>query len=241
VSSREDHGRYRGRRRAPTPPRSRYAAVVTSAFLGAGVVALGTAAAFPGNSAADPAALTAASANGAVTSTDLSDRQATLDRATRGDNRTDASATNAAATLDQVAPEVWLLPLKNYTVSSPFGIRWGVIHPGVDLAIAEGTPYVAAHSGTVILARFEGGYGYVIEIDCGNGTTVVYGHSSALFVHEGQKVEAGQVIGLTGNTGYSTGPHLHLEIRQNGQAINPVPYLLGKGVDIAGKTDALTS
>jgi murein DD-endopeptidase MepM/ murein hydrolase activator NlpD len=237
VSSREDHGRYRGRRRAPTPPRSRYAAVVTSAFLGAGVVALGTAAAFPGN-ATDPAALTAASANGSVTSTDLSDRQASLDRATRGDNRTDA--TNAAATLDQVAPDVWLLPLKNYTVTSPFGLRWGTLHPGVDLAISEGTPYVAVHSGTVILARAEGGYGFAIEIDCGDGTTVVYGHSSVLLVHEGQKVEAGQVIGLTGNTGYTTGPHLHLEIRQNGQAVNPVPYLLGKGVDINAKTDALT-
>lgn len=237
MSSREDRGRYRGRRRAPTPPRSRYAAVVTSAFLGAGVVALGTAAAFPNNAATDPGALTAASANGAISTTDLSDRQATLDRATRGDNRTDAAAT----TLDQVAPDVWLLPLKNYTVTSPFGLRWGVIHPGVDLAINEGTPYVAAHSGTVILARFEGGYGYAIEIDCGNGTTVVYGHSSALLVHEGQKVEAGQVIGLTGNTGYSTGPHLHLEIRQNGQAINPVPYLLAKGVDINAKTDALTA
>jgi murein DD-endopeptidase MepM/ murein hydrolase activator NlpD len=233
VSSREDRGRYRGRRRAPTPPRSRYAAVVTTAFLGAGVVALGTAAAFPDHTA-DPAALTAANASGSVTSTDLSDRQATLDRATRGDNRTDA-----ASTVDQMAPDIWLLPLKNYTVSSPYGLRWGVIHPGVDLAVMEGTPYVAAHSGTVILARFEGGYGYAIEIDCGNGTTLVYGHSSALLVHEGQKVEAGQVIGLTGDTGYSTGPHLHFEVRQNGDAINPLPFLLSKGVDVVNKTDAL--
>ncbi len=239
MSSREDRGRYRGRRRAPTPPRSRYAAVVTTAFLGAGVVALGTAAAFPGGDhAADPTALTAASASGTGTATDLADRQATLDRATRGDNRTDA--TNVASTVDQSAPDVWLLPLKNYTVSSAFGLRWGVIHPGVDLAVNEGTPYVATHAGTVILARFEGGYGYAIEIDCGNGITTVYGHSSVLLVHEGQKVEAGQVIGLTGNTGYSTGPHLHYEVRQNGQAINPLPFLLSKGVDIANKTDPLT-
>jgi murein DD-endopeptidase MepM/ murein hydrolase activator NlpD len=194
-------------------------------------VALGTAAAFPDN-ASDPGALTAA---GAVTSTDLADRQATLDRATRGDNRTDA----AASTVDQMVPEFWLLPLKNYTVSSPFGPRWGLTHPGVDLATNEGTPYFAAHAGTVVLARSDGGYGLAIEIDCGNGTTLVYGHSSALLVHEGQKVEAGQLLGLTGNTGYSTGPHLHFEVRQHGQAVNPVSFLLGKGVDIANKPQSV--
>jgi murein DD-endopeptidase MepM/ murein hydrolase activator NlpD len=180
----------------------------------------------------DPATLSAAS--GALGSTDLSDRQATLDRATRGDNRA-----ASASTVDQVAPDIWLLPMKNYTVTSPYGLRWGVSHPGVDLATAEGTPYTAVHSGTVILARFEGGYGYAIEIDCGNGTTVVYGHSSVLFVHEGQKVEAGQVIGLTGSTGYSTVPQLHLEVRQGGQAVNLLPYLLTKGVDVVNKTDAM--
>ena len=84
-----------------------------------------------------------------------------------------------------------------------------------------------------------GGYGWMIEIDCGNGVTTVYGHSSVLLVHEGQKVEAGQVIGLTGNTGYSTGPHLHFEVRQSEQAIDPVPFLLTKGVDVANKTQAI--
>src|SRR5262249_42881540 len=183
VSSREDHGRYRGRRRAPTPPRSRYAAVVTTAFLGAGVVALGTASALPDQ--ADPT-LTAASASGAASANDLADRQANLDRATRGDDRT-----GATSTADQLAPDFWVLPLKNYTVSSPFGQRWGTIQPGVDLAVAEGTPYVAAHSGTVVLARFAGGYGYEIAIDSGNGITTIYGHSSVLLVREGQKVDAG--------------------------------------------------
>jgi murein DD-endopeptidase MepM/ murein hydrolase activator NlpD len=230
VSSREDHGRYRGRRRAPTPPRSRYAAVVTTAFLGAGVVALGAAAAFPDH-ATDPGALTAA---GAVTSTDLSDRQATLDRATRSDNRTDA-----ASTVDQLSPDFWLLPLKNYTVSSPYGPRWGLSHPGVNLAANEGTPFVAAHAGTVVLARAAGGYGLAIEIDTGNGTTLVYGHASALLVREGQKVEAGQVIGFTGTTGYSTVPQLYFEVRQHGQPTNPVSFLLAKGVDIANKTQSV--
>ena len=233
MSSREDHGRYRGRRRAPTPPRSRYAAVVTTAFLGAGAIALGTAAAFPDN-ATDPTALTAASASGAVSSNDVADRQATLDRATRGDDRA-----GTPSTVDQFAPDIWLLPLKNYSVSSPYGPRWGAIHRGVDLAVPEGTPYMAAHAGTVVIARAMGGYGWMIEIDCGNGVTTVYGHSSVLLVHEGQKVEAGQVIGLTGNTGYSTGPHLHFEVRQSEQAIDPVPFLLTKGVDVANKTQAI--
>jgi murein DD-endopeptidase MepM/ murein hydrolase activator NlpD len=200
--------------------------------MGAGVVALGTAAAFPDH-ATDPGALTAA---GAITSTDLSDRQASLDRATRGDNRTDAAST----TVDQLAPDFWLLPLKNYTVSpSAYGPRWGLTQPGVNLTANEGTPFVAAHAGTVVLARAAGGYGLAIEIDTGNGTTLVYGHASALLVREGQKVEAGQVIGFTGTTGYTTVPQLYFEVRQHGQATNPVSFLLAKGVDIANKTQSV--
>lgn len=231
MSSREDRGRYRGRRRAPTPPRTRYAAVVTTAFLGAGVVALGTAAAFSDH-APDPGNLTAA---GSVTSADFADRQATLDRATRGDNRADA-----VPGVDQVAPDFWVLPLKSYTVSTPFGPRWELGNQGVDLGADEGTPYLAAHAGTVVLARYMGGYGYVVEIDTGNGTTLLYGHSSALLVREGQKVEAGQVLGFTGNTGYSaTAPHLRFEVRQHGQAINPVDFLSTKGVDIKSMTQPI--
>jgi murein DD-endopeptidase MepM/ murein hydrolase activator NlpD len=198
------------------------------------VVALGAAAAFPDNSA-DPATLSA-SASGAASTTDLADRQSTLDRATRGDGRTvDAS------TVDSIGSDLWLLPVQNYTIASPYGSHWGTAQPGVDLSVSEATPYVAAHAGTVVLARFAGGYGYAIEIDCGDGTTLVYGHSSALLVQEGQKVEAGQVIGLTGNTGYSTSPQLHFEVLQNGNPVNPLPFLLAKGVDIANKTQAIDS
>jgi murein DD-endopeptidase MepM/ murein hydrolase activator NlpD len=230
VSSREDHGRYRGRRRAPTPPRSRYAAVVTTAFLGAGVVALGTASAF-GDTATEPAALTAASATGSVSTTDLADRQATLDRATRGDNRD-------ASTVDQLA-DFWVLPLNSYTVAAQFGVHSGTVHPGVDLAVPEGTPYVAAHAGTVVLARFAGGNGYEIVIDGGNGLQTIYGHSSALLVREGQRVEAGQVIGLSGNSGYCFSPRLLFGIQQNGRAIDPAAFLLTKGVDLAHATQAI--
>src|SRR5439155_15963674 len=107
-----------------------------------------------------------------------------------------------------------------------------------DLAVAEGTPYVAAHAGTVVLARFSGGNGYEIVIDGGNGLTTIYGHSSALLAHEGQKVEAGQVIGLTGNSGYSLGPRLLFAVQQNGKAVDPVAFLLSKGIDLAHATQA---
>src|SRR5205814_5883667 len=85
VSSREDRGRYRGRRRAPAPPRTRYAAVGLTAFVGAGVVALGTQVALPGSSHSDTAGLTAANAAAAFTFSDLADRQAAVDRANRSD------------------------------------------------------------------------------------------------------------------------------------------------------------
>jgi murein DD-endopeptidase MepM/ murein hydrolase activator NlpD len=78
-----------------------------------------------------------------------------------------------------------------------------------------------------------------IEIDTGNGITTVYGHASALLVHEGQKVDAGQVIGLAGSTGFSFAPQLHFEIRQHDRAVDPTPFLLTKGVDLANKTQAV--
>ncbi len=234
MSSREDRGRYRGRRRAPTPARARYAAVVTTAFVGAGVVALGSAMGVP-DAKVDATALAAANAeqSGGLTAADFADRQATADRANRADRL------NALSTIDQAQPDLWVLPLRSYTVSSPFGQRWGTLHPGVDLAVAEGTPYYAAHSGIVKLARWDNGYGYCVMIDAGNGITIVYGHSSKLLVREGQQVQAGDLLGLAGDTGYSFGVHVHFEIRQNGKATNPVPFMLAHGVDIMNKTQAI--
>jgi murein DD-endopeptidase MepM/ murein hydrolase activator NlpD len=197
-------------------------------------VALGTAAAMP-NAKADPGTLNPT--NTANISGNLTDRQANANRADRSLDRNTA----APSTVDQVAPDLWLLPLKNYTISSPFGERWGTLHPGVDLAVSEGTPYYAAHSGTVKLARWYGGYGYCVMIDAGNGVTIVYGHSSKLLVSEGQQVQAGDLIALTGDTGYSFGPHLHFEIRQNDAPIDPVPFMQSHGVDIQNKTQAIDS
>jgi murein DD-endopeptidase MepM/ murein hydrolase activator NlpD len=202
------------------------------------VVALGTAAAMP-DGKPDPASLAASNASlsgGAGAGAAAPDRQSGTSRASRSDTRT---AATALSTVDQFAPDIWLLPLKNYAVSSPFGQRWGTLHPGVDLAASEGTPYYATHSGVVKLARYNGGYGYCVMLDAGNGVTLVYGHSSRLLVHEGQQVQAGDMLGLVGNTGYSFGDHLHYEVRQNGNSVDPVPFMLAHGVDIGKKTQAV--
>ncbi len=232
MSSREDRGRYRGRRRAPSSPRARYAAVVTTAFVGAGAVALGSAMGMP-NVKIDGTALAANASNpDNLNAAALAGRDNAAARANRSD-RVNLS------TVDQEAPDLWLLPLRNYTVSSPFGMRWGTLHPGVDLAVPEGTPYYAAHSGTIKLARWDGGYGYCVMLDAGNGITIVYGHASKLLVHEGQKVQAGDQLGLSGDTGYSFGPHVHFEVRQDNKPIDPVPFMLAHGVDIMNHTQAI--
>jgi murein DD-endopeptidase MepM/ murein hydrolase activator NlpD len=232
VSSREDRGRYRGRRRAPAPPRTRYAAVGLTAFVGAGVVALGTAAALPGTSS-DSTGLTAASASGAFTASDLADRQATADRANRATDRANPAA------LDNADTGLWLLPLRAYTVATPFGAHGASAHPGMILAAREGAPFVASHAGTVVLARWAGGTGNTVVIDVGNGTRIVYGNSARLMVKEGQHVEAGDVIGLVGSTGYAFGSQLFYQVERNGAAIDPVGFMLARGVDLAKATQAI--
>jgi len=223
VSSREDTGRYRGRRRAPTPPRARYVAVVTTAFVGASAVALGTAHAMP-DVKAEPAALSLDASNPAADGA----RQPGTDRADRGTGRT----TTAPLAAEQAIPELWMMPLKSYVIGNAFGNHWDSLHPGVDLIVPGGTPYYAAHAGTVKLARYNGGYGYCVMLDLGNGVSLVYGHSAKLYVHEGQQVQAGDMIGLVGDTGFSYGAQLHFEVRVNDRSVEPTAYLLQYGVDL---------
>jgi murein DD-endopeptidase MepM/ murein hydrolase activator NlpD len=211
--------RYRGRRRAPSPPRSRYAAVVTTAFVGAGVVAL---AAGAGIQDAKVDAITADASS--IADVDAA-RQQAIDRASRGDR-------TLATSISSTAPDAWLLPLHNYSLTSKYGQRWGRLHAGVDLALPEGTPIMAMHKGIVILAGWNGGYGNCVMIDHGNGLVTLYGHNSALMVKVGQEVNAGDVISKLGNTGFSTGPHLHLEIHVNGKAQDPIPFFKEHGVDL---------
>ena len=112
----------------------------------------------------------------------------------------------------------------NAPITSPFGWRWGRMHEGVDLGAAYGTPIAAAASGTVIYAGWLGGYGNLTVIDHGGGLSTAYGHQSHIGVSIGQHVEQGEIIGNVGSTGHSTGPHLHFEVRVNGQAVDPLGY-----------------
>ena len=224
LSSERD--RYRGRRRVPTPPRSRYAAVGLSAFVGAGVVAMGAAHSLPDVKAVNPKIL--ASLADPSTAKALSERNAGANRVSRGENRAVAAKVDPA----RAAQDVWLLPLDDYVFTSPYGVRWGKLHAGVDLAAPEGTPYKAVHAGVVTAAGYNGGYGYSITIKQAGGVEVIYAHSRRLLVKVGDKVTAGQVIGEVGNTGYSYGTHLHLEVHLNGAPTDPIPFLRDRGVDI---------
>jgi len=98
-------------------------------------------------------------------------------------------------------------------------------HPGIDIANDVGTPIVATADGKVIVSGGSSGYGQLIQIDHGNGINTLYGHNSQVLVQNGQMVKKGQVIAYMGSTGYSTGPHVHYEIRVNGTPVNPVNYL----------------
>ncbi|MEH2199612.1 murein hydrolase activator EnvC family protein [Nostoc sp.] len=115
--------------------------------------------------------------------------------------------------------------------SSPFGWRIHPIlgyrrfHAGLDFAASYGSKIRAADSGRVIFAGWYGGYGRAVIIDHGNGMTTLYGHTSELYVSEGQVVERGQAIAAVGSTGFSTGPHLHFEVRRNGTPVDPANYL----------------
>ncbi|MDB5085681.1 MAG: hypothetical protein JWN30_2567 [Bacilli bacterium] len=121
----------------------------------------------------------------------------------------------------------WITPTVNYYVSSPFGEwRGNEYHPGIDLAAPTGTPIYAANSGTVIFASYDtGGYGNCVRISHGSGIITVYGHMSQILTSVGKVVAKGEQIGKVGMTGDATGPHLHYEVRSNGVAVNPAPYM----------------
>ena len=110
-------------------------------------------------------------------------------------------------------------------VVSGFGMRWGRMHEGIDIAAGMGTPIHAAASGTVIHAGWLGGYGNLVVLDHGDGLATAYAHASAILVVVGQSVSQGETVSLVGSTGHSTGPHLHFEVRVNGVAVDPLLYL----------------
>jgi len=113
----------------------------------------------------------------------------------------------------------------NAAISSGFGTRWGRLHAGIDLPVPEGTPIHAADGGRVAIAGWMGGYGNYTCIQHTGSLSTCYGHQSRIAVSVGQSVSQGQVIGYSGNTGNSTGPHLHFEVRINGNPVDPMGYL----------------
>lgn len=119
----------------------------------------------------------------------------------------------------------YMFPVTNWNVTSNFGYRWGRLHAGTDVGVPIGTTVRASRGGQVITAGWLGGYGNCVIIDHGDGVATRYGHLSEVTVSVGQYVDQGQQIALSGNTGRSTGPHLHFEIRINGEAVDPLPYL----------------
>lgn len=148
----------------------------------------------------------------------------------------------ALQTLSHVKSEVRRLPLSNpapgHVVTSTFGVRRdpligsAAFHSGMDFRAPVGMEARASAAGTVVKAGWNGGYGRMVEIDHGQGFSTRYAHLSHISVSEGQKVEAGDIVGRTGNTGRSTGPHLHYEVRQNGTPLNPLRFLkAGKAIE----------
>ena len=138
--------------------------------------------------------------------------------------RKDLAARAKEAELAQA--QSWQLPVKNYVLTSGFGRRWGRLHAGEDFAIPIGTNLVSMSTGTIVFAGQESGYGTIVKIRYWDGTVSFYGHMSRVGVTAGDRVEPGEVVGQSGNTGESTGPHLHLELHPDGTAaIDPLSWL----------------
>lgn len=130
---------------------------------------------------------------------------------------------------------LFVMPTKGFVWTSTFGYRWGVLHAGVDLASPIGTPIVAVSDGVVIAAGPTAGYGAWVKLRHSDGTVTLYGHINTWLVNVGDRVMAGDQIATVGNRGYSTGPHLHLEVLLNGtQRIDPAPWLRERGLSLGG-------
>lgn len=134
------------------------------------------------------------------------------------------AATIGAASVQATGGGVW--PTVNRRINCQYMGYSG--HTGIDLGGAVGTAIYAYKTGTVTFAGWGSGYGLHVKIDHGNGMTTYYAHCSELFVSVGQQVTEGQMIAKIGMTGYTTGPHLHFEVRFNGVPTNPYPYIVGK-------------
>ncbi|MFB6706652.1 M23 family metallopeptidase [Streptomyces sp. NPDC056333] len=220
------------------PSVSRVRGAVVAAGLGTTMV-LGAGAAFAAGAAAstpDTASLVNAAAASVA-------KQATVQgKAAQAAKQTVAKKAAEAKKAARLATS-WEAPVSQYQLSASFGndgSRWAHKHSGQDFAVPIGTKVEAAHGGVVVKAGPNGGgdgpaYGNAIVIKHDNGMYSQYAHLSRIDVHIGQSVEKGQQIALSGNTGNSSGPHLHFEIRTTanyGSAVNPVAFLSKQGVTV---------
>ena len=150
----------------------------------------------------------------------------------------------AAAMEAAIAAIPSYVPVKSYTFTSPFGTRYDpfngrtAMHAGLDMAGQMGEPIYAAAEGVVVTGGRSGAYGNLVEIDHGKGLATRYGHLSAVLVQPGAHVRQGQLIARMGSTGRSTGTHLHYEIRLDGRAINPRPFLDASAFMLAAQGSA---
>ncbi|WP_293053001.1 M23 family metallopeptidase [Mycobacterium sp.] len=129
---------------------------------------------------------------------------------------------------------LYVMPARGLLTSN-FGYRWGVLHAGIDIANAIGTPIVAVSDGVVIDAGPTAGYGMWVKLRHADGTVTLYGHVNTTTVRVGERVMAGDQIATMGNRGNSTGPHLHFEVLAGGSArVDPVPWLAKRGLSLGG-------
>ena len=164
-------------------------------------------------------------------------RQQEADRAARAKQRADLAAKKKAAAKKaaekkaeakrKAAAHRWVEPISGGNFTSGFKMRWGRMHEGNDFATPVGTPVKAMSTGTVVYTGWWGGGGNTTKIQYWDGTVSFFEHQSRITAKVGQQVSPGEVVGYSGNTGHSTGPHLHLEIHpKGGDAVNPTPWLL---------------
>ncbi|HEV2086944.1 MAG TPA: M23 family metallopeptidase [Cryptosporangiaceae bacterium] len=209
--------------------------MVTTAVVGAGVVALGAGSALP-----QPETSTATLALDAVSAAAPDQETATAADSTRTVStaaRASRALRRAGVSNPKALPE-WVVPALG-PLSSLYGPRWGTNHRGIDIAAPYGARVRAAHAGKVRVAGWYGGYGKAVIIDHGEGVSTVYGHNSELTVRPGEWVETGQTIARVGSTGFSTGPHLHFEVRYGDQQVNPIPFLVQRGVSLGPRNTGL--
>lgn len=220
--------------RIPGPPNNRGPLFLAALVVGACLAWL------PGTSGAEPTAQVASDSPYGVGS------DSALPLIADDTPRQAISAAEAAARLEMLAASrdaaraagaaaEYFLPLSG-RLTSCFCLRWGTMHEGIDIAAPTGTPIVAPEDGVVLEAGPTSGFGNVIYLQHENGDVTLYGHMSEVLVEAGQIVMAGEIIAEVGSLGYSTGPHLHLEVYRgglDGERMDPAEWLLERGIDVS--------